>query len=219
MSGIGDAETPLLSAPGLAAFRPCRRPRKWPLSASFRGRICLAAAAILGFAAGVGCSAAQEGLDADLVLRVACPQDMSRDKLRLIKRRLFARGFDVVDVAGIASARLPDYPFRVKIEALDAQGRSVTMNALNLDPSSRTGPSFTLHLAIYSRPPTKHDAELEEAVRSWAADDLGCAQSGLDMHDNSEAAMSTYDNLIADARNLFKEAGEMKVAPDLLLRH
>lgn len=202
--------------PGLARFQRCRRPPKRPRSASFH----LAAAAILAYAAGaVQGAAAHAGLDPDIVHRVACPQDLSRDKLLVLKRKLFDWGFDVVDVAGIASARLPDYPFRVKIEALDAQGRTISIEALDLDRGSDKGPSFTIHLAIYSRPPTKHDAKLEEAVRALATNDLGCPQTGLDIHGNDEAAMSTYDSVVADTRNLFKEAAEMKASPDLLMRH
>lgn len=95
----------------------------------------------------------------------------------------------------------------LQIEALDGRDISIRFQGLMDNPrGAMTDKTVHYHLSLESPPPTRHDRELEAALRTLVTRTLRCSVVNETVSDNQPEAASFYADILAMQKNRMREA-------------
>jgi hypothetical protein len=153
-------------------------------------------------------------------LWVKCPQHPSALRLSNVKQAMFHAGFDVIDRVQLAQEQHVDYPFVTQVDAIDKVGHEIeisTMYINGVSPPPPSGTPFEIDVALYSKPPTHRDTELEQSVREWTTSGLGCSEVKIEQHANGPDAAPAYSIFSGYKRDWIKQARDLHASTNALL--
>ena len=164
-------------------------------------------AALLMFTA---CSAGERdvGLAADMTFRLYCREQLDFAGQAVIEEGLFKAGFDVLNTARAAKEQQVEYPYPVKINALDKQGRLVSLHGFEPD-SGFEGESdrpFATSVGLYTDPPTRRNAKLEATILSIMSKIPTCSVGDVQRNSNGAESKATYERTIELTKGWFEQA-------------
>ena len=168
------------------------------------GTIALGVAVLLTVGA---CRGPTVGLAPDLSFWVDCPRLSDGDQIKL-ENNLYAAGFDVLNRSRLARQMREEYPPLVQIDAMDRGGFLFDMTVLPLEAGSRRASSkiVSADVALYSRPPTRHDDKMEQAILTMTTADLGCSARQLAHNDNGTGSGEMYRGVAKLNRGWLEQA-------------
>ena len=141
--------------------------------------------------------AQSQTISADLTFRVACKEEGQGLSDEHWSAFLAQRGFTVLDKVRLAHERGQKALLPRDLVALDAQDRIVELKQLPVGSPYQ-------YVALRSRPPTQHDADLEAALISFASEAPGCRAVEIARHDNNAGLRSFHDRLATMAKGWFR---------------
>jgi len=157
---------------------------------------------------GQGCGPyAVHSLGADLAIDFTCSGSAYPASEAAIEKFLKARNFTVANDERMRR-QLNFGFFPLQIESYDARDITVEFQGLADSPDASNWSEATVnyHATIYSPPPTKHDNELETALRSFITQDLRCKITSENASENPPEAASFYADILARQKNRMREA-------------
>jgi hypothetical protein len=154
-----------------------------------------------------------------MTLWADCPQRPSAQNLLNIKQAMFHAGFDVIDRVQFAEEQHVDYPFVLQVDAIDKVGHEISISTTQMKdiPQPASSTAFEIDVALYSKPPTHHDAKLEQSVREWMTSGLGCSEVKFERHNNRPDAAPTYSLTSGYTRDWIKQARDLHASTNALL--
>ena len=139
---------------------------------------------------------------ADLAFWFTCDSPASGALEAKLEEFLKQQGFKALNEAAIQRAHGINI-FTLKITALDSKSRVITIVGFPNAPAKQA-------VALYSEPPTHHDAQLEESLLSFTSTGIGCRTSQESRGDNPAGAREFHDENVARIKGLFTEAKELR---------
>lgn len=151
------------------------------------------------------------GLAPDLHFWLDCREQLGEADQIAIEEGLFAAGFNVLNTARAAKEQQVEYPYRVKIEALDEDGRVVSLRGF--EPGSRFAGRgdrpFATSVSVFTEPPTRRDDRLEKAVLSIMASNVACSVRDVQRNSNDVASKAIYRRTVKRTEGWFEQARAM----------
>lgn len=138
----------------------------------------------------------------DLSFWFRCEQRATPELEQRIEAFLQQQGFRVLNLGALQrGANVAIYD--VNITAIDAKTRTILIYAFKDSPGSQT-------IALFSPPPTQHDAVLEDLLLTFATQGLGCKTDQVARNTNGSEAAEMHNSEVRRIEGLFKEAAELK---------
>ena len=166
------------------------------------------------------CSGASVGLAPDLSFWVDCPRLSDRDQIKL-ENNLYAADFDVLNESRLARQMREEYPPLLNIEAMDRRGFLFQMTVPPMEAASGRPSSkvVSANVARYSRPPTRHDNKMEQAILTMTTADLGCSARQLARNNNATDSTEMYRHVAKLNRDWFEQAKALAPEANALQLH
>jgi hypothetical protein len=142
------------------------------------------AAALVAFIWGIASSSQDESFAADLALSATCESPFPEASEKKIESFLSQSGFRTVNFAKEWRSRNEAPAGTLSFEALDERQRSISFD--------NRGRAESLGVALYTLPPTVHNAEYEDELISFVQDQLHCIVSSINRAENGEKARAGY---------------------------
>jgi hypothetical protein len=152
------------------------------------------------------CSTSGEGLSPDLNISLDCSQPLRAVDEIALEKRLYSIGFDVLNRARLAREMRVEFSPPVMIDAIDAEGRMVSVTGFGEIVSGQEQMPTYLGISLYSRPPTSRDAKLETQLESLAADVPKCSVRKVERHVNPASIDWLYRDITKRTRGWFAQA-------------
>lgn len=149
-----------------------------------------------------GCSKPMASQRPDLSFWFRCEQRATPELEKKIESFLLSKGFRVLNL-GALQREANVAVFDLNIVALDAASRTIDVHAFKETPGSQ-------NLGLYSLPPTKHDAELEDSLLAFASQSLGCTTDQVARNSNVQEAAEMHNWNVRRIEGLFTQAAELK---------
>jgi hypothetical protein len=138
----------------------------------------------------------------DLSFWFRCEQRATPELEHRIEAFLQQQGFRVLNLGALQRTANVAI-FDLNITAIDAQTRTILIYAFKESPGSQT-------IALFSPPPTQHDAVLEDSLLTFATQGLGCKTDQVARNTNGPEAADMHNSEVRRIEGLFKEAAELK---------
>ena len=161
-------------------------------------RALLALVSLLSIAA---CSEPLAPQRPDLSFWFRCEQRADPELERRIEAFLHQQGFRVLNL-GALQRRAKVAIHDLSITAIDARRRTVIVYAFESTPGSQS-------VALYSPPPTQHDAVLEDSLLTFATQGLGCKTDQVTRSSNGPEAAAMHESEVRRIEGLFEQAAEL----------
>jgi hypothetical protein len=143
-------------------------------------------------------------LKPDLAFHFNCEGSSYPPSDTAIEDFLRSRGFNVLNKVRLAKKHHVDFPFNLFIVGIDDQHRMIELE-------STRGEFFTV--ALNTPPPTRHAADLEDAVLKFVSDRLGCRVRQISRGENGDDARDFYEEIFRIRRGWFRQADDMERPP------
>jgi len=151
------------------------------------------------------------GLAPDMHFWLDCQEQLDDAGQAVIEEGLFTAGFDVLNTARAAREQQVEYPYPVKIEALDKHGRVVSIHGF--EPNSgfkgKSDRPFTTSASLFTNPPTRRNAKLEETILSVMSKKPSCSVRDVQRNSNGPASEAVYQDTIKRTKGWFDQARAM----------
>lgn len=157
----------------------------------------------------------EEKLAPDFAFNFTCTGAHYPASESAIEKFVASQGFAVFNEERVRRQyNLPMYP--LAIDGFDARHRMLDFRGINEKSSDKPVPVATIYsVGLYSPPPTRHDANLENAMQAFVSGTLKCEISHLSRADNGVERAAFFDKIykaeqtrIAQGMRCDKQAGK-----------
>jgi hypothetical protein len=183
------------------------------LEAALIRLIALAVWATAFLHVGEVCAQAVLTLRPDLAFHFYCKGDAQPPSEIAIEDFLSSHGFRVLNKVALARKHHVKVPYTMNIVALDKGKRMIEFTTFPVPDPNVIVFTNVYFVTLNSPPPTRHDAELEEALIAFTHERLGCESRHIRHGDNGEDAHDLYEQIFKVHAGWFQEAEELEHPP------